>query len=225
MTITDNFFEQLHEACDQEWDAYINHPFVDQLARGVLPERCFRHYLVQDYVFLTHFSRAWALMVYKSERLDDMRAASQVLHGLLEHEMGLHVRYCENWGITPAELENVAEARANLAYTRYVLDRGLAGDSLDLLVALAPCVIGYGEIGRTRIKHPDSVIEGNPYRAWLEMYSDPEYLELVNSTLAQMQRLADERVGAGRMDSLIRTFREATRLEAGFWDMGLSMEQ
>lgn len=225
MGIADNFFEQLHEACEYEWEAYINHPFVDQLARGVLPERCFRHYLLQDYVFLKHFSRAWALMVYKSDRLDDMRAASQVLHGLLEHEMSLHVRYCEQWGISAAELDDIPEARANLAYTRYVLDRGLAGDSLDLLVALAPCVIGYGEIGSGRISHPDTAIEGNPYREWLEMYSDPEYQQLVNTTLAQMQRLANERVGPGRMDSLIRTFREATRLEAGFWDMGLIMEQ
>ena len=34
-----------------------------------------------------------------------------------------------------------------LAYTRYVLELGLAGDALDLMVALAPCIAGYAEIG------------------------------------------------------------------------------
>ena len=39
------------------------------------------------------------------------------------------------------------EALGNLAYTRYVLEAGFSGDFLDLMAALAPCVLGYGEIG------------------------------------------------------------------------------
>lgn len=56
-------------------------------------------------------------------------------------------QYCESWGISQQELDSTPEATATLAYTRFVLDRGLAGDILDLRVALAPCVCGYGEIG------------------------------------------------------------------------------
>ena len=40
--------------------------FVEQLGDGSLPRKSFLHYLVQDYVFLVHFSRAWALAVVKS---------------------------------------------------------------------------------------------------------------------------------------------------------------
>ena len=46
------------------------------------------------------------------------------------------------------------EATANLAYTRYVLDRGMSGDRLDLRVAIAPCLIGYGEIGMRLANDP-----------------------------------------------------------------------
>src|SRR5690606_693301 len=64
-------FAALTRACRDDWQAYVDHPFVRGLADGSLPEACFRHYLAQDYVFLLHYSRAWSLAVVKSEQLDD----------------------------------------------------------------------------------------------------------------------------------------------------------
>ena len=51
--------------------------------------------------------------------------------------------------ISPDDIETAREHQATVAYTRFVLDCGAAGDLLDLHVALAPCVIGYAEIGRS----------------------------------------------------------------------------
>lgn len=217
-----HLLNRLVDQCPEDWPRYVDHPFVTTLAAGTLPEASFRHYLTQDYVFLIHFSRAWALAVYKSERLADMRAAAQVLHGLLEHEMELHVQYCRSWGIEREALERTPEASGNMAYTRYVLERGLSGDLLDLLVALAPCCCGYAEIGRTRIAHAETVLEGNPYRDWLELYAGEEFQDLARSVSRQMDALAAERATDARMDSLSRTFTQATRLEIGFWEMGLN---
>src|SRR3546814_5577498 len=60
------------------------------------------------------------------------------------------VRVCGRWGLSPQDLHAVPEHQATVAYTRFVLDCGAAGDLLDLHVALAPCVIGYAEIGLDR---------------------------------------------------------------------------
>lgn len=217
----ESLLQQLIRETGDDWLQYVNHPFVRELAAGTLAADNFRHYLIQDYVFLIHFSRAWALAVYKAEHLSDMRDAAGVLHGLLDHEMGLHVQYCESWGIDPQALECTEEAVGNMAYTRFVLERGLAGDLLDLLVALAPCVCGYAEVGRTRISAPETVLEGNPYRNWLELYAGDEFQQLAASVERQMDRLAQERATPQRFPSLARTFGQATRLEIGFWDMGM----
>ncbi|MEM8687789.1 MAG: thiaminase II, partial [Pseudomonadota bacterium] len=56
-------------AASKQWDAYTRHEFVNRLGDGSLERSAFLHYLVQDYVFLIHFSRAWALAVVKSESL------------------------------------------------------------------------------------------------------------------------------------------------------------
>ena len=39
--------------------------------------------------------------------------------------------------------------------------------------------------------------------------------------IAALDRLSETRGGPSRFDTLARTFREAARLEAAFWDMGL----
>jgi thiaminase (transcriptional activator TenA) len=144
----DGLIQRLIDAASEEWTGYTDHAFVRGMADGSLPQAAFRHYLAQDYLFLIHFARAYALAVYKGQSLADMRAAHAGLKAILDVEMDLHVGLCGSWGISPAELEAAPEAKATMAYTRYVLETGLRGDLLDLHVALAPCVIGYGEIAR-----------------------------------------------------------------------------
>ncbi|WP_417515011.1 thiaminase II [Minwuia sp.] len=214
-------FNRLKEAAGTDWQDYVGHRFVAGLADGSLPEPAFRHYLVQDYLFLIHFARAWALAVYKADNLVDMRAASEVVNGILNVEMKLHIDYCAGFGIGPAEMEAAPEDVATMAYTRYVLETGLAGDVLDLHVALAPCVIGYGEIGARLAADAATKRDGNPYLSWIEMYAGDEYADVMQGALSHLDVLAEGRLTDARFERLTRIFSQATRLETAFWQMGL----
>jgi thiaminase/transcriptional activator TenA len=220
-------FGRLKSGCRAEWRAYTGHDFVRALGAGRLPEACFRHYLKQDYLFLIHFARAYGLAAYKSDTLREMREAAATLSALVDTEMSLHVEFCRGWGLEEAAMAAVPEEPETMAYTRYVLEAGLAGDLLDLLVALAPCVVGYAEIGRSLLRASTTRLKGNPYRRWIEMYAGAEYGAVAAGAIAQLDRVAAQRLGspvvAGhpRLRSLQSTFREATRLEAAFWSMGL----
>src|SRR5258708_5784355 len=162
-------FRRLRTAAGAAWPAYTRHEFVLRLATGELPEAAFRRYLVQDYRFLLHFARAWGLAVYKSDTLAEMRRAQALVAATLETEIGLHIEYCRGWGLSEAAMVEEPEALETIAYTRFVLDRGLAGDRLDLEVALAPCVGGYAEIAAERMADPATRRGRNPYREWLHM--------------------------------------------------------
>src|SRR6201987_3167359 len=164
-------FRRLAAAAGTGWPTYTRHEFVLRLARGDLPEAAFRCYLVQDYLFLLHFARAWGLAIYKSDALGEMRRAQRLVAATLDVEIGLHIDYCRGWGLSEAAMAGEPEALETVAYTRFVLDRGVAGDRLDLEVALAPCIAGYAVIAAERIGDPASRLEGNPYREWLEMYA------------------------------------------------------
>lgn len=151
---------------------------MQSLGDGTLPRGAFLHYLIQDYVFLVHFSRAWALAVVKSEALDEMKTCAGLLDALINHEMALHVSTCAAEGISEDRLFATTEEAENLAYTRYVLDAGVQGDFLDLMAALAPCCFGYGEIG---LRLAQSAAPSTPYRDWINTYSGAEYQEGMRS--------------------------------------------
>lgn len=214
-------FALWRDACAGPWQAYTRHAFVQGLGDGTLPREGFLNYLRQDYVFLIHFARAWSLAVVKAGTLAEMQAATATVHCLLQDEMALHVGICEAAGIPRAALEMTEEAPQNLAYTRYVLEVGYSGDFLDLLAALAPCVLGYGEIGARLIAQGGDT----PYRDWIETYGGADYQQMCRGTGALIDRAVADRLGPSpenlpRWGQLAHRFATATRLEAAFWRLG-----
>lgn len=216
-------FRQLKEANEDVWNDYTDHAFVQGLMSGDLPAAAFEYYLKQDYLFLIHFARAYSLAAYKSDNLADMRAATSTVAALIDTEMALHVQYCAEWGISEEQMQAVEEAPENMAYTRYVLEKGMSGDILDLYVALAPCVMGYGEIGKQLMENSATVKENNLYLPWIEMYASDDYQHVVTAAIEQIDKLALSRYTDARFEGLSKTFREASRLEVGFWQMGLDV--
>lgn len=211
-------FERLKSDNADIWASYIDHAFVRGLADGTLPQAAFRDYLVQDYLFLIQFARAYALAIYKGRTLSEMRDALAGLKAILDVEMDLHVRLCGRWGLSAADIEAAQEKNETIAYTRFVLDAGQAGDLLDLYIALAPCMIGYGEIGAARAK---SATDENPYAEWIREYASEDYQQLTAATIVNLDRLAEDMLTEARYPRLRTLFAKATRLEADFWQMGL----
>ncbi|CAI6340256.1 unnamed protein product [Periconia digitata] len=136
------------------WKRYTHHEFVARMGDGTLPTEKFKHYLIQDYMFLS---------------------AQQVLH--LQQEIKLHIDFCKDYGLSVSDLENQEEDQACTAYTRYVLDIGQSEDWLALQIALLPCLIGYGIIARRLFEDPETAREGNRYWKWIQTYVAEDYCE------------------------------------------------
>ncbi len=206
------------------WDGYVNHRFVIGLSDGTLPRKEFLNYLRQDYLFLEKFARAWALAVVKALDLEEMKAAVTIVNALIHDEMQLHVKFCRSNGIDELELSRTEEAPANLAYTRYVLETGYTGSFLDLMAALAPCVFGYGEIGRQLAQKSTN----DTYIDWISTYSSSEYQELCGTVGSLIDRAVSLRLGEQAYETpiwieLCEKFKIATKLEINFWEMGKNL--
>jgi thiaminase/transcriptional activator TenA len=216
-------FPKWRDAAGPQWPAYTRHAFVQGLQDGSLPQAAFLHYLKQDYVFLIHFSRAWALAITKAQTVEEMRLCAGTVNALINEEIALHIQTCAAAGISEDQLFATEERTENLAYTRYVLDAGHSGDFLDLLAALAPCVLGYGEIGATLMPHADS----STYGEWIRTYGGAEYQDVCKEVGALIDMAVANRIGEApeqspRWQALCDRFATATRLEVGFWDMGMA---
>jgi len=218
-------FAAWRQAAGETWLNYIDHEFVRGLGDGSLPREAFMAYLIQDYIFLLHFSRAWAMAVVKAETATQMRTAAATVNALINDEIQLHTGICQREGISEAQLLKATEAPENIAYTRYVMDSGLGGDLLDLLSSLTPCVFGYHAIGLNLVNCNDTT---PLYREWIDTYSDSDYAGVCEAVAALIEDVASEKLGPipeqnPRWKGLCKRFETATQLEIGFWQMGLRL--
>ncbi|KAF9907850.1 hypothetical protein EC991_010448 [Linnemannia zychae] len=212
----------LLQACKEDWEKYTKHAFVQGIADGTLPKESFIHYMKQDYLFLQTYARAHGLGAFKARTMTESKAfADIVVH--IAQESQLHIDYCAKWGITYEEMVNTPESMANVAYTRYVLDIGMTGDLLELGLAIAPCLIGYGEIGQRLYNDPNTLRgDANPYWEWIKNYEDSDYQSAVTRGIANLERQCNvQQPSSHRLKQLEEVFRTATRLEVAFWDMAL----
>jgi thiaminase/transcriptional activator TenA len=216
-------FNLLKEKNLKNWLLYTKHDFVNLLSSDSLEEKYFLNYLIQDYLFLIQFSKAWSLAVLKSDTLEEMKIAANTVNDLINFEMELHIKLCGSYNISKNDLESANEENENIAYTRYVLELGYSGDFLDLLSALAPCVLGYGEIG---MNGKNLKIKTLMYQKWIDTYSSDEYQDVCKNVAnlidqAFLLRLGSDYVNTYKWNKVNKIFNKATLLEIDFWNMAL----
>jgi len=208
------YFYKLKSSCNKEWSEYTDHKFLSDLVNNRLPDKNFKNYLIQDYVFLQQFLKILALSVYKSKSFDEINRSVNFIKGI-DHEIKLHINYCKKWKITLRSLNNIKIKKANSAYTNHVLNVGKNGNNLDIFSSLSPCIIGYGEIGfkLTKIKN----WKKSKYSSWIKMYSSKEYQQIAKDNIDYLDILFKKNRNKD-INKLERNFKKSTILERNFWE-------
>jgi len=208
------YFYKLMNNCNKEWSEYTNHKFLSDLVSNKLPDKNFKKYLVQDYIFLQQFLKILALSVYKSDSLEEINRSVNFIKGI-DREIKLHISYCKKWKIPLKSLNNIKVERANSAYTDHVLRVGKNGSNLDIFSCLSPCIIGYGEIGfkLSKIKN----WEKSKYSSWIKMYSSKEYQQVAKDNINYLDILymSNKKRNLSKLKS---NFKKSTILERNFWE-------
>ncbi len=69
MTITEKLLDSVKEI----WAGYHTHPFVKGIGDGSLDQKKFRHYMIQDYLYLIDYTKVFAVGVAKAKDLSVMK--------------------------------------------------------------------------------------------------------------------------------------------------------
>ena len=208
------YFYKLKNSCNKEWSEYTDHKFLSDLVSNKLPDKNFKKYLIQDYIFLQQFLKILALSIYKSKSFEEINRSVNFIKGI-DHEIRLHIRYCKKWKIPLRSLSNIKVERANSAYTDHVLSVGKNGNNLDIFSSLSPCIIGYGEIGfkLSKIKN----WKKSKYSSWIEMYSSKEYQKVAKDNIDYLDILFKISKN-NNLSKLKSNFKKSTILERNFWE-------
>ncbi|KAN0059929.1 trifunctional hydroxymethylpyrimidine kinase/phosphomethylpyrimidine kinase/thiaminase [Thecaphora frezii] len=183
------------------WTSFTRHRFVLALADRSLTEDAFVYFLKQDYLFLRHYARLWALAAtFPSNSFRQISNLTKLATAMAD-EAEMHVELCSGFGVGRDELEvGTIESAATLAYTRYVEGVGRGGQALDLLVALAPCMLGYAEVGRflgsSLVADGDAegAAETGPsggMQTWMRAYAADAFQEVVRTGMELIETMAN----------------------------------
>ena len=202
--------------------AILSHPFITGVGDGSLSAENFKHYVMQDYVYLIDYARVLALASAKSPDLETMAWFAGLLDETLNTEMDLHRRFCAEFGITCQELDATKPAPTTVAYTSFLLKVAYQGTFPELVASLLPCQWGYWEIGAhlAALGEPE---HAPLYSEWIRMYASPEFAALAQAMRSLADRVAEEPAG-GQIAAMEEAYLTSLRFELGFWDMAQNLE-
>ena len=202
--------------------AILDHPFVTGVGDGTLDVAKFKHYVLQDYVYLIDYSRVLAMAAARAQDLDTMSWFARLLNETLNVEMDLHRSYCAEFGITTVELETTVPAPTTVGYTSYLLNVAHQGSFAELVASLVPCQWGYWEIGE-HLSRQGEPKDAPLYSQWIQMYTSPEFTEMADAIRDLVNRLGS-RAGADELEAMSRAYMTSLRFEYLFWEMAYNLE-
>jgi len=215
------FSGELWRAIGPVYNEILSHPFLVGLTDGTLPPERFRHYAIQDALYLRDFVRALSIAAARSP--DEMALLMFAEHavGAITVERSLHEGFFTEFGLTRDDVERTPMAPTTLAYTSYLLRIATTDDYAQLLGALLPCSWIYHEVGKVLLSSDSP----NPlYHRWIDTYGGDEFGEMVEAVLALVDRVSADLTPSQRAETLV-CFMTASRYEWMFWHMGWTLER
>jgi thiaminase (transcriptional activator TenA) len=184
--------------------ACLQHPFVQGIKTGTLPQARFAYYVGQDAFFLEAFARAYSIAAAKAPDWSGFNVFHQLADGVLQ-ELKLHQHYAGRWGV---DLQTVTPGAATRRYTDFLLATAWSQEVGVTIAAMLPCMRLYAFLGQT-LAEPG--IPSHAYADWIRTYSSDEFAPLA-------QQLADLADRDAALTPLVQsTYRYAMQCELDFF--------
>jgi thiaminase (transcriptional activator TenA) len=208
------FSDEAWERTARLRDAIYRLGFNTELTAGTLARDRFQAYIVQDALYLGRFSRALAIAAAKAPDVGTMQSFAQSALGAVAVEQTLHRQYLLQFGVEPADVASAEPSPDCLAYTNFLIAAAYHEPWEVLVAALLPCFWIYWDVGCAIAQ---KAAPENPYRAWIDTYSDERFGEAVRTVIVAADRAAAATTAATRAD-MLSAFVRACQYEWLFWD-------
>ena len=220
-TTTAGFTMELWAGATPIFEAILEHPFLQGVTDGSLPEERFRFYVKQDSLYLREYARCLALASAKAPTSSWCEMFAAHAQSALNVERSLHEAYFADWGLSPADLEATPTTPTTTAYTSYLLRVAGTGTFEELIGAILPCYWIYWEVGKRLI------VRGSPnavYQRWIDAYASEQFASAVQRVLDAADRSMVD-LPESRLALIRHHYQTASRYEWMFWDAAFRLER
>jgi thiaminase (transcriptional activator TenA) len=217
-----NFSDILIQETIPILEANFKHPFVTGLADGSLDMAKFRYYMIQDMLYIVDYARAMAWVAPNMTNISDIMRMLDAAKETFETEKILKEQYFNDFDISIDDALNTRPAPTCKAHIDHLFRYTRTGSLAEGLSAILPCSWIYVEIG-LHYNSANNLSESNPYKTWMETYSDPAFVEMVDWWFSILNSITQQ-TNDKELDHLKSIFKDSCRYEWLFWEMSWNLE-
>lgn len=202
-------------------DKILKMPFNAELAAGTLASERFRHYVIQDSLYLNTYSRALSISSAKAPDAEAMLRWAKSAQEALEVERILHAGFLEQFGVSEQDLLSAEKSPVCAGYSNFILATAATGSYEELVGAVLPCFWIYWHVGQEIARY---AAPNNPYQAWIDTYNSDVFGNAVKAVI----EITDKTAAAASEDGRARmrkAFEIGSLYEWMFWDSAYRQEK
>lgn len=218
-----DFAGRCREACLDEWEQAVSHPFVRALIDGSLDSERFRFYQMQDARYLEAYADTCSLLSTRFRAPSDKLWFIDGARLAIVVEQELHAGYGQKLGYTPEDVAALVCTPNNTGYQNHMLQAAGRRSLVEGVAALAPCPWLYTDIGLRMMDELGEIPADHPYGDWLATYADPSFVTYTNQLLAILERVVHEHSGS-LLDAAVDAFGKSVRYEWMFWEQAWTLQ-
>lgn len=218
MRFSDSLWERIR---DTSYAGILRHPFLKGIAEGSLGEETFRHYIIQDCLFLKDCRRGLAIFNARTESPSLNKFCERARENARKTEAMHHIML-GFWNMSAEDIEKADKKPNCLLYTSHLLYLVYSRPPYEIPGAFLPGFWLHREAARLVAGHGAS--PNDIYRRWLETYADEKYGRAVDAMLDLTDQTAASLTAAQR-EAMARHFEQAAKFVWLFWDMSYTLQQ
>lgn len=213
-----NWSKNAWQAIAPIYERIVTMPFIKELVNGTLDKEKFKFYIMQDSIYLEHFSKALALIAARCTKIEDSFTYHQFAQNAIVVENHLHDHYFKDFGI-----EDVGVAQPACHQYFHFLKSTTSLDSVEVgMAAVLPCFWIYKAVGDYILKN--QVGQNNPYQKWIDTYGGEEFSKAVQQAINICDIVA-EGASSQTKEDMLEAFITASHLEYDFWDAAYKLRK
>lgn len=217
--ITSRFLEKT----EQLWNDFNKHPFVKGIADGSLEKEKFKHYIIQDTLYLKDYARAFLIGAAKAEDMEVMSFLATGGCNMINSQDDVNKRYMRRMGLTLEEIYSTPFSLDNLSYVSYMIRIAYEGGAAEALAAIMPCALSYEAIAKQMIANNPKCVEDPFYGDFIFNYARDAFHENNEKMISLIDNLSKD-YDEDRKKNLVDIFVRSSEYEMLFWNLSWELQ-
>ncbi|WP_260673425.1 TenA family protein [Comamonas aquatica] len=211
------FAEELRQSCWEDWNACIQHRFVDEIFDGSLSDDVLRRYLVQDYQFINRFVALLGAAIASADVFAPRVTLSQFAAMITSDENTYFLRSFDVLGVSPADRLQPALTAPTQAFQQLMHEAAQSLNYANCIAVLAVAEGLYLDWADQPAKKHLPLPARFEHAEWITLHANDFFRGFVAWLRAELDRVGPTLNPEARAEAT-RYFQRAVQLERQFFD-------